>query len=55
MDEQDEITKILCEWNGAYAELCVQCQAKFRRVEGVYPMMVVDSEDFRQWNNPPEP
>lgn len=48
MDENGKITKILCEWNGANIDAVRSVLSKVQvPLEGVYPMMVIDSEDFR--------
>ncbi len=48
LDDKGKIVKILCEWNGkdqkTVKDLIVQAGMP---LEGVYPMMKVDSEDFR--------
>ena len=50
LDEAGKITKLFCQWNASNIE-AVQNAVCGRNVplplEGVYPMAVVDSEDFR--------
>jgi len=47
-NEEGKIVKILCEWNATNAEEVRKVLAKVPiPLEGVYPMMKVDSEDFR--------
>ncbi|MEM3642222.1 MAG: hypothetical protein QXH37_09910 [Candidatus Bathyarchaeia archaeon] len=49
LNEEGKIVKLLCEWNAANIEEVRKVLAKVRvPTEGVYPMMVADSEDFRQ-------
>jgi len=49
LSEEGKIVKILCEWNAENAEAIHKVLAKVPRlpVDGIYPMMMVDSEDFR--------
>jgi len=49
LNEEGKIVKILCEWNAVDAGAVRKVLAKVPElpVEGVYPMMIVDSEDFR--------
>jgi hypothetical protein len=48
MDENGKVVKILCEWNASNIEAVRTVLAKVQApLEGIYPMMVVDSEDFR--------
>ena len=48
LDDQGKIVKIFCQWNGkdlkAIEDLLKQVEVP---TEGPYPMMRVDSEDFR--------
>jgi len=48
-DNEGKIVKIYCEWNAVDAESIHRILAKTPElpVDGVYPMMIVDSEDFR--------
>ncbi len=49
MNEEGKTVKILCEWNAVDAEAVRKVLAKVPElpVEGVYPMAIFDSEDFR--------
>ena len=48
LNEEGKIVKILCQWNGASAEAVVAVLKKVPAPsEGPYPMVVVDSEDYR--------
>ena len=48
LNEEGKVVKIFCQWNGANAEAIRQVLKKIPApCEGPYPMMVVDSEDFR--------
>jgi len=49
LNEEGKIVKILCEWNAANVDALRRVLAKVPEmpVEGVYPLMIVDSEDFR--------
>jgi hypothetical protein len=48
LDEKGKIFRILCEWNAVSAEAVRKVQAKVPvPLKGVYPMLVVDSEDSR--------
>ena len=50
LNEEGKIVKIYCEWNAVDAESVRKIMAKAvpeLPVEGIYPMMIVDSEDFR--------
>lgn len=48
LNEEGKIVKILCQWNGTNIDAVRNVIAKAQiPCEGVYPMMVVDSEDFR--------
>ena len=44
-----KIVKILCEWNAVDAEAVRKVLAKIPElpVDGIYPMAIFDSEDFR--------
>ncbi len=48
-NEEGKIVKILCEWNGVNIGAVRKVLAKVPEMpcEGVYPLMIVDSEDFR--------
>ena len=48
LNEEGKIVKILCEWNAPNIGEVRKVLAKAPMpTEGIYPMMVVDSEDFR--------
>jgi hypothetical protein len=48
LDDEGKILKILCEWNGKDLKSVKDLIKKSEMpTEGVYPMMKVDSEDFR--------
>jgi hypothetical protein len=48
LDETGKIFRILCEWNAVNVEAIRKVLANVPvPLEGVYPMLVVDSEDFR--------
>jgi hypothetical protein len=49
MNEQGEVTKILCDWDAKDAESVRKILAKIRGlpVDGVYPMGKVDAEAYR--------
>lgn len=48
LNEEGKITKILCEWNAGSAESVKEVLKNIPApTEGVYPMAIVDSEDFR--------
>ena len=49
LNEEGKIAKILCEWNAVNAEAVHKVVAKVPEVpvDGIYPMIIVDSEDFR--------
>ena len=48
-ENQGKIVKILCEWNGVNIGAVRKVLAKVPElpVEGVYPLTLIDSEDFR--------
>lgn len=48
-NEQGKIVKILCEWNAVNIGAVRKVLAKVPEMpcEGVYPLTIVDSEDFR--------
>ncbi len=47
-NEEGKIVKILCQWNATNAEEIRKVLAKVPiPLEGVYPMTVVDAEDYR--------
>jgi len=49
LNKEGKIVKILCEWNAVDAESVRKVLAKVPElpVDGIYPLMIVDSEDFR--------
>ena len=48
LNDEGKIVKILCEWNGKDLKSVKDLVVKSGMpLEGVYPMMKVDSEDFR--------
>jgi hypothetical protein len=48
LDQKGKIVKILCEWNGTNIDAVRKVLAKVPLpLEGIYPMTVVDSEDYR--------
>ena len=49
LNEQGKIVKIYCEWNAKDAEAIREVLDKMPEFpsDGLYPMVVVDSEDFR--------
>ena len=49
LNEKGKIVKILCEWNAINIEAVRKILSKVPNLptEGIYPMMIVDSEDFR--------
>ncbi len=48
LNEEGKVVKIFCQWNGKNAEAVSEVLKKIPApCEGPYPMMVVDSEDFR--------
>jgi hypothetical protein len=49
LNEEGKIVKILCEWNAVDAEAIRKTLAKIPElpVDGIYPMAIMDSEDFR--------
>jgi len=48
LDAAGKIVKILCHWNATSAEEVRKVLAKVPiPLEGVYPMMIVDAEDYR--------
>lgn len=48
LNQEGKIVKILCEWNATNAEAVRQVLKKVPApCEGPYPMIVVDSEDYR--------
>ena len=49
LNEEGKIVRIYCEWNAVDAESIRKVLAKVPElpVDGIYPMMIVDSEDFR--------
>jgi hypothetical protein len=48
LNEEGKIVKILCQWNATSAEEVRKVLANVPiPLEGVYPMMIVDSEDYR--------
>lgn len=48
LNKEGKIVKLFCEWNATNIEEARKVLAKAPvPTEGIYPMMVVDSEDFR--------
>jgi len=50
LNEEGKIVRIYCEWNAVDAESVRKVLAKAipeLPVDGIYPMMIVDSEDYR--------
>ncbi|MEM3640762.1 MAG: hypothetical protein QXH37_02405 [Candidatus Bathyarchaeia archaeon] len=49
LNDEGKIVRIFCEWNAkdADAVLKVMAQVPELPLDGLYPMMIVDSEDFR--------
>ena len=48
LNEEGKIVKILCEWNAPNIEEARKVLANApMQTEGIYPMIVLDSEDFR--------
>jgi len=48
LNEEGKIVKILCQWNATNAGAVVEVLNKFPAPsEGPYPMVAVDSEDYR--------
>jgi hypothetical protein len=48
LNDEGKIVKILCEWNGKDLKTVKDTVKKSEMpTEGVYPMMRVDSEDFK--------
>ena len=48
LDGTGKITKIMCHWNGASIEAVRNVLAKVPcPVEGIYPLAMVDGEDYR--------
>ena len=49
LNEEGKIVKIYCEWNAVDAESIRKVTAKVPElpVDGIYPMAIVDSENFR--------
>ncbi len=46
--EDGKITKLFCEWNaGSVREIQKALENVQLPTEGIYPLMVVDSEDYR--------
>ncbi|MCD6465251.1 hypothetical protein J7L27_02660 [Candidatus Bathyarchaeota archaeon] len=48
LNDEGKIVRIFCEWNGTTMEDVhkVLCKSQLP-LDGLYPMLVVDSEDFR--------
>lgn len=47
-NEEGKFTKLLCEWNAASAEDVRNALKNIPvPIEGIYPMAIVDSEDYR--------
>ena len=49
LNDEGKIVKIYCEWNAVDAESIRKVTAKVPElpVDGIYPMAIVDSENFR--------
>ena len=49
LNDEGKIVKIFCEWNAKDEEAIRKVMAQIPEfpLDGIYPMMVVDSEDFR--------
>ena len=49
LNKESKIVKILCEWNAVNMEAVRKVIARVPEMplEGIYPMIVVDPEDFR--------
>ena len=49
LNEDGKMTKILCEWNAVSPEAIMEEIKKVPelKVEGIYPMAKIDSEDYR--------
>jgi hypothetical protein len=49
LNEEGKIVKMLCEWNAVDINAIRKVLAKVPElpVEGIYPLIIVDSEDFR--------
>jgi hypothetical protein len=49
LNKERKVVKILCEWNALNEESIRKELAKVPElpVDGIYPMMKVDSEDYR--------
>ena len=49
LNKDGKIVKILCEWNAVNMEAVRKVLSKVPElpVDGIYPMMIVDAEDFR--------
>ncbi|MEM2848841.1 MAG: hypothetical protein QXI36_01025 [Candidatus Bathyarchaeia archaeon] len=49
LNEEGKIVKLFCEWNATDIDAVRKVMAKMPELpcEGVYPLMIVDSEDFR--------
>jgi hypothetical protein len=49
LNNEGKIVRIFCEWNAKDADAVLKVMAKMPEfpLDGLYPMMAVDSEDFR--------
>ena len=49
LNEEGKIVKIMCEWNAPNIEAVRKVVGKVPEMpcEGIYPLMIVDSENFR--------
>ena len=48
LNEEGKIVKLICEWNAKSIEAIRKVLAGIPlQTEGIYPMAIVDSEDFR--------
>jgi hypothetical protein len=49
LNKEGKIVKLLCEWNATNIEAIRKVLAKIPELstEGIYPMAIIDAEDFR--------
>jgi len=49
LNAEGKAVKVLCQWDAVNARAIQQVLAKFPELptEGVYPMMIINAEDFR--------
>lgn len=49
LNQEGKVTKILCEWNAVSPEAVLEEVKKVPelKVDGIYPLAKIDSEDFR--------